>query len=132
MTRNVFIILIALAGTAFAQTSTGNSAPGSLTPASDSSIVNQLPVNPAPILQKSPSPLFAENEMSVSDSVPVSGRVLKNAIAVIIGNKDYKYAPSVDYALNDATLMRKYVIDAMGYRPGNIKYLYLDATDGHN
>ncbi len=129
MIRNIFIVLIAFAGTALAQTSTGNSAPGSLTPATASPIVNQLPISPAPLIQKSVLTPLADNEMSVSDSIPVSGRVLKNAIAVIIGNKDYKYAPSVDYALNDASLMKKYVIDALGYRPGNIIYLE-DATQG--
>ena len=47
------------------------------------------------------------------------------AIAVIIGNKDYKEqgVPSVRYALNDAQAVRRYLIESLGYRTENIIYL---------
>lgn len=47
-----------------------------------------------------------------------------DAIAVIIGNRSYarqrQGVPDVDYAHNDADLMRRYVIEGLGYREGNV------------
>ena len=45
----------------------------------------------------------------------------KYAVAVIIGNRDYAGpVPDVEFAHNDAQAMRRYVIDVLGYRDGNI------------
>ncbi len=45
----------------------------------------------------------------------------EDAIAVIIGNRDYKGStPDVDFAGNDADAMKKYVLRKLGYRIGNI------------
>jgi len=45
-------------------------------------------------------------------------------VAVIIGNRDYQMnnqkIPNVDFALNDAERMRRFVIDTLGYREGNV------------
>jgi len=44
-----------------------------------------------------------------------------DAIAVIIGNRDYQgRTPDVDFAVNDADAMRKFVLNKLGYRSGNI------------
>ena len=44
-----------------------------------------------------------------------------HSIAVIIGNKDYDgRIPDVDYAHRDAEAMKRYIIDVLGYRDGNI------------
>jgi hypothetical protein len=44
-----------------------------------------------------------------------------NAIAVIIGNKNYDGGiPEVSFAYNDADAFRKFVIEGLGYREGNI------------
>ncbi len=45
-----------------------------------------------------------------------------DAIAVIIGNHNYNHKdiPAVEYANNDASAMKKYLIDTLGYRDGNI------------
>ena len=44
-----------------------------------------------------------------------------DAIAVIIGNRDYEGStPDVDFAGNDADAMKAYVLNKLGYRPGNI------------
>jgi formylglycine-generating enzyme required for sulfatase activity len=44
-----------------------------------------------------------------------------NAIAVIIGNKTYDGGiPEVSFAHNDANAFRKFVIEGLGYRDGNI------------
>ena len=45
----------------------------------------------------------------------------RNAVAVIIGNQTYQGGtPAVDYAINDAEAMKRYVIDILGYREGNV------------
>ena len=52
----------------------------------------------------------------------------KDAVAVIIGNKNYSGSvPNVDFAHNDADAMKRFVIDVLGFREGNIIEL-LDAT----
>jgi formylglycine-generating enzyme required for sulfatase activity len=53
-----------------------------------------------------------------------------HGIAVIIGNKAYPgRTPDAEYAHNDATAMKKFAIERLGYRPGNIIDLR-DATKG--
>ena len=53
----------------------------------------------------------------------------KDAVAVIIGNKDYVGSvPDVDFAHNDAEAMKRFVIDVLGFREGNIIDLR-DATE---
>jgi hypothetical protein len=50
------------------------------------------------------------------------------SFAVIIGNKNYGGdVPAVDFAHNDADAMRQFVLEQLGYRPGNIHDLR-DAT----
>jgi hypothetical protein len=45
----------------------------------------------------------------------------KDGVAVIIGNRDYgKRAPAVDFAGNDADAMKWFVIEALGFREGNV------------
>ena len=54
----------------------------------------------------------------------------RDAVAVIIGNKNYPGdIPNVSYALNDAAAMKRFVIDVLGYREGNVIDL-TDATKG--
>ncbi|UZR98848.1 caspase family protein [Chondrinema litorale] len=47
----------------------------------------------------------------------------ENAIAVVIGNALYEYAKPVDFAINDATAVKKYLVDVFGFLEGNIYYL---------
>ncbi|MDC0400109.1 caspase family protein [Alphaproteobacteria bacterium] len=45
----------------------------------------------------------------------------QDAIALIIGNRDYKGdTPDVEFAVNDADAMRDFVLSKLGYRSGNI------------
>ena len=45
----------------------------------------------------------------------------RDSVAVIIGNRNYQNGlPEVIYADNDAASMKRFVIDAMGYREGNV------------
>jgi formylglycine-generating enzyme required for sulfatase activity len=51
----------------------------------------------------------------------LAGPVNNDAIAVIIGNKTYDGSiPEVSFAHNDADAFRKFVIEGLGYRDGNI------------
>lgn len=76
----------------------------------------------------------AKSSALASDGLPPrdSGQVLTfkfpqaitpnpDAVAVIIGNRNYtKGAPNVDFAQNDADLIKQFVLKSLGYREGNI------------
>jgi len=54
------------------------------------------------------------------DARPATERY-RDAIAVIIGNRRYSHGiPEVRYAANDATEMKRFVVDVLGYRDGNV------------
>lgn len=48
-----------------------------------------------------------------------------DAIAVVIGNKNYSNpdVPDVDYAINDASIIRNYLMNMLGFLESNIIYL---------
>jgi hypothetical protein len=56
----------------------------------------------------------------VDINIPEFNAYNKNAIAIVIGNKDYLNTQSVDFALNDARIMKKYLINSLGYKEGNV------------
>jgi len=62
------------------------------------------------------------------DVPPVTAANNANAIAVVIGNRNYKdpSVPAVDFAERDAETMKRYLVDALGFREGNIMF-YQDA-----
>ncbi|MBW2075923.1 MAG: caspase family protein [Deltaproteobacteria bacterium] len=70
--------------------------------------------------------------VDVDDNLPRARKQNKDGIAVIIGNRDYHIqdVPRVDFAIRDAAVMREYVINALGFRPGNIIY-YENATQAN-
>ncbi len=88
---------------------------------------------PFDVVQKNPEELAIETKaavpsvipevttlkLDIAENIPVAGSARPQAVAVIIGNKDYDHAPDVDFALNDARLMKNYVTKAMGYREVN-------------
>ena len=43
-----------------------------------------------------------------------------DGVAVIIGNRDYKDIPDVDFAVNDADAFKRFVVDVLGYDTDNI------------
>ena len=52
---------------------------------------------------------------------PALGADNEHGIAVIVGNKAYDgETPAVDFAHNDAEAMKRFVINVLGYREGNI------------
>ncbi len=63
-------------------------------------------------------------EIDVRKDIPATKNVNSDAIAVIIGNRDYKRKdiPSVDFAIDDALTMKQYLIKTFGYREENILY----------
>ncbi|WP_281613737.1 caspase family protein [Flammeovirga sp. SubArs3] len=65
----------------------------------------------------------------VDKDIPSWDKVNKDAVAVIIGNKNYRHndVPKVDYAINDAKTMKEYLVKMYGFQEGNIIYLE-DAT----
>ncbi|NLR90970.1 caspase family protein [Flammeovirga agarivorans] len=64
----------------------------------------------------------------VDINIPKGG-TNENAVAVIIGNKNYRNSdvPAVKYAIHDAEIMKQYLTQLYGYREGNIIYIE-DAT----
>jgi hypothetical protein len=78
------------------------------------------PVPPAP-------PIDFVSE--VDKNVPKLKNSNKDAIAVVIGNRNYTRTKPVDFALNDARSFKNYLINVLGYREGNILY-YENATLG--
>ncbi|MEK0430366.1 MAG: hypothetical protein RL139_170 [Gemmatimonadota bacterium] len=91
-------------------------APAPLVAAAPPSIVSPPPVTPS-------APFIS----ALMQGVPRATRPRPDAIAVIIGNRTYRRAPSVAYAANDAAAMRLYAERALGILPGNVLYVE-DAT----
>ena len=76
-----------------------------------------------PLLAERPATI-TQTASSSSITPAVSAKPVttnKHAVAVILGNHDYgSPVPDVDYAANDADAMRRFVIEQLGYRVGNI------------
>lgn len=65
----------------------------------------------------------ADNFVSDVDmNLPKTVMSNPNAIAVVIGNKDYTKTKPVDFAINDARSIKKYLTEVMGFKEGNILY----------
>ena len=71
------------------------------------------------------SSAFKDSYVDIHSNIPYTHKRNKNAIGVIIGNKSYsnKDVPNVDFALNDAQYMKKYLVQTLGYDEGNIIYI---------
>jgi len=70
-----------------------------------------------------------ELEIDVDKNIPKTSLSNPDAIAVVIGNRRYQQpgVPSVDFAVWDATVVKKYLTDTLGYKEGNILF-ELNAT----
>jgi len=92
-------------------------------------INDQLEVNDRVIITPTPAPSGNPEQIQLLSDVdrdlPRARRANPNAIAVVIGNRDYENrdVPSVDYALQDAASMRKYLIESFGFDENNILFL---------
>ena len=67
--------------------------------------------------------------IDVDTNIPRTDVDNKDAIAVIIGNRNYTNSdvPTVDFAIRDAAVVKEYMLKTFGYREGNIIY-ETDAT----
>lgn len=81
----------------------------------------------APLLATTGMPDVANLKSEIAEDLPRAAETKNHAVAVIIGNRNYEKAPRVDFARNDAALMRQYAEKTLGFRPENIIYLE-DAT----
>ncbi len=94
---------------------------------------------PFEVIQKAPTEMIVEGTFAevrsfedapelladVDRNIPQAVSRNRDAVAVIIGNRNYTCGdiPTVDYAVNDASVMRSYLTDLLGYEEGNIIYL---------
>ena len=89
--------------------------------------MKDLRLNLDPIVFDKDSTIFLGED--INTNIP-NGRSKKpNAFAVVIGNSNYHKIKSVDFAINDALMIKKYLIKTLGYMEGNI-FLLKDATKG--
>lgn len=61
--------------------------------------------------------------------LPVASTPNPDAFALVIGNRNYLKIKNVDFAINDASLMKQYLMRILGYKEGNI-FFVTDATKG--
>ncbi|MDZ7343500.1 MAG: hypothetical protein ONA90_03190, partial [candidate division KSB1 bacterium] len=52
--------------------------------------------------------------VDIAKDIPVTQTPNPNAYAVVIGNRDYLKVKNVDFAINDATLVKEYLIKTLG------------------
>jgi len=63
------------------------------------------------------------SKLDIAENIPIVKEQNRDAVAVIIGNKDYNHAPNVEFAANDAAIVKNYVSKTLGYDQENIIYL---------
>jgi hypothetical protein len=69
-----------------------------------------------------------ELSIDIEKNIPKTDMVNKDAIAVVIGNREYESGiPMVEFAVRDAEFVKEYLIQTLGYREGNIIH-YKNAT----
>jgi Caspase domain len=85
--------------------------------------------------QKKKQPVYNQTEYESSEvinllddvdiNIPIGKDKNRDAIAVVIGNRDYTNVdiPRAEFAINDAAVMKKYLIKTFGYDEDNIIYL---------
>jgi hypothetical protein len=68
-------------------------------------------------------PNVANLKLDIVENLPVAAHLKPDAFAVVIGNRDYTNAPKVEYALNDAAIMKRYLVTTLGFQADNIIYI---------
>jgi len=60
----------------------------------------------------------------VDTNIPHTNMYNPNAVAIVIGNRYYQNndIPTVNYAYHDAEIVKKYLIQTLGYKEGNILF----------
>jgi hypothetical protein len=67
---------------------------------------------------------ISDFEVDVDVNIPQTAMNNPNAVAVIIGNRNYQHKdiPAVQYARRDADIMKQYLVKTLGYKEGNILF----------
>ncbi|MDX2247731.1 MAG: caspase family protein [Bacteroidia bacterium] len=92
-------------------------------------INQQLEVNSRVVINAKPDPAYEVKEIrltsDVDQNLPRTFDKNPNAIAVVIGNRDYNNpdVPPVDFALQDAASMKNYLVQSFGFDENNIIFL---------
>lgn len=83
---------------------------------------DKVSVNVRPVTR--PVPLVDNDAVDVDVSIPRGRQRNPDAVAVVIGNRNYRKAglPAVKYAHNDARVMKEYLITTLGFDEHNILY----------
>jgi hypothetical protein len=58
--------------------------------------------------------------VDVDTNIPQTDHTKRNAVAIVIGNQTYQYMGNVDYAGRDATVIKDYLTQTLGYDEANI------------
>lgn len=67
------------------------------------------------------SPAWAElDDLQLDRALPRTRMHQPDAIALLIGNQQYEHAPELAVASQDVQLVKRYLIEALGYKEGNI------------
>jgi hypothetical protein len=92
-------------------------------------VMNQVLATPKTVVVKPKELTNQQNAITqvsltsdVDKNLPKTGMKRPDAMAVVIGNKNYTKTKPVDYALNDAFSMRNYLVEVLGFEDGNIIY----------
>ncbi len=64
-----------------------------------------------------------DDEYDIGKNLPRSGLRNNDAIAVVIGNRNYDNTKRVDFAIRDALRMQQYLVEVLGFRPENVLML---------
>lgn len=92
-------------------------------------INQQLEVNDRVVINAKPDPTYDIRDIRLTSDVdknlPRSFSRNSDAVAVVIGNRDYENpdVPPVDFALQDAASVKKYLIQSYGFDEENIIFL---------
>ena len=70
---------------------------------------------------------FIYESSEVDANIPSKSITKENAYAIVIGNRNYRNAPNVDFAINDAFRIKEYLVKVFGYPERNVTFLP-DAT----
>ena len=65
----------------------------------------------------------------IDRSIPKTRMNNPHAVALVIGNRDYKKTDQVQYAINDALSMKRYLTHVMGYAANHV-FLIKNASKG--
>jgi len=80
----------------------------------------ELSINAPVVAERAAGPGVTNLKLDIAENIPETTHPRPESIAVIIGNRDYQKAPPVDFALNDARIVKNYVRKSLGYSEANI------------